>query len=86
MKFLHQGIGLGFPEGKVAAPALSTRAREQLSSFISKAFTATPTLGGREGSTSPHLSCRAYRTNLSSSRALGPRGRSSELAKFWEAV
>lgn len=41
MKSLLQGMGLGFPESKVAAPPLSTGAREQLNSFTSKAFTST---------------------------------------------
>lgn len=49
MKFLHQGIGLGFPEGKVAAPSLSTRAREQLSSFHKQGFHFHPHPRGQGG-------------------------------------
>lgn len=46
MKFLHQGMGLGFPEVKVAAPSLNTRAREQLSSFHKQGFHFPPPPSG----------------------------------------
>ena len=84
MKFLHQGIGLGFPEGKVAARP-SAQGQGAVEQFHKQAFTSTPPSGAERGSLPP-IYPREYRTNLSSSRALGPRGRSSELAKFWEAV